>query len=367
MGKKKTHEEFLEDLKVKNPKAYEELEFLDEYKGSNKDKIRARDKYGVVLVRPDNLLNGTIPTILLAEDKHEYFLSLLKERNLEVFKEVKFIGRYKTSKGKILAESKYGNVWVIPHSVLSGTKIGISNAQNKTKYYINMAKENHSDFYDYSLVKYIKANSKIDIICPVHGVFKQSCSHHLFGSGCKKCGNLKSNFHRKKTTEGFISEAIKIHGSTYCYDLVRYISSHAKVKILCSKHGIFKQSPHTHLKGSGCLKCSKESSGFNRSLWVEKGINSKFFESYKLYKIKCFNESETFFKIGITYRDLESRFNHSSKMPYEYEIVEIIESDDGNYIYDLENELHKKYKEFSYKPKKSFKGDGECFSYIGID
>jgi hypothetical protein len=37
--------------------------------------------------------------------------------------------------------------------------------------FIKKAKERHGDKYDYSLVKYVNAITKVDIICPKHGVF----------------------------------------------------------------------------------------------------------------------------------------------------------------------------------------------------
>ena len=37
--------------------------------------------------------------------------------------------------------------------------------------FIAEAKQVHGDKYDYSKVVYIDANTKVSIICPVHGVF----------------------------------------------------------------------------------------------------------------------------------------------------------------------------------------------------
>lgn len=61
---------------------------------------------------------------------------------------------------------------------------------------------------------------------------------------------------KKKTTEEFINDAIKIHGNNYDYSLVEYINSQTKIKIICSKHGIFEQTPNNHLNGQNCFKCN---------------------------------------------------------------------------------------------------------------
>ena len=54
--------------------------------------------------------------------------------------------------------------------------------------FIRRAKEKHGDKYDYSLVDLKNTWSKVDIICPIHGVFSQKANDHLRGIGCPECG-----------------------------------------------------------------------------------------------------------------------------------------------------------------------------------
>ncbi len=110
----------------------------------------------------------------------------------------------------------------------------------------------HVDKYDYSLVKYIGAFTKVIIRCKVHDyIFSQTPSDHLSGKGCPKCGgNVKSN------TKEFIEKAIAVHGYKYDYSLVVYNCNRTKVKIICKEHNyIFSQTPSAHLQGAGCHKC----------------------------------------------------------------------------------------------------------------
>lgn len=68
----------------------------------------------------------------------------------------------------------------------------------------------------------------------------------------KKCSNIKLN------NDEFINRCKDIHGDKYDYSLVEYSNMKNKVKIICPKHGIFEQSPISHLHNkSGCSKCSK--------------------------------------------------------------------------------------------------------------
>lgn len=116
--------------------------------------------------------------------------------------------------------------------------------------YINVATLKHNGKYDYSLVDYNNIESEIQIICPTHGVFSQNAHNHLRGSGCPDCAGRK-----RKTKEAFERDARKIHGDKYNYSLVEYISNKKEVNIICPKHGVFPQKPNKHLLGEGCPSC----------------------------------------------------------------------------------------------------------------
>lgn len=53
--------------------------------------------------------------------------------------------------------------------------------------FIAKATEVHGGKYSYEDVKYINSITHVDIICPIHGSFKQVPGSHLFGHGCPKC------------------------------------------------------------------------------------------------------------------------------------------------------------------------------------
>lgn len=108
----------------------------------------------------------------------------------------------------------------------------------------------HNNKYDYSLVKYVNKKTKVKIICPIHGVFEQTLPSHLSPSGCPSCSNNK-----KSSTSEFIVKAKKIHGDKYDYSSVKYVNNSTKVTIICPIHGEFEQSPSNHLLGRGCRLC----------------------------------------------------------------------------------------------------------------
>lgn len=59
--------------------------------------------------------------------------------------------------------------------------------------FIKEAVEVHGASYDYSKVDYIDSNSKVEIICNQHGIFRQAAASHLCGRGCPKCAKSGYN------------------------------------------------------------------------------------------------------------------------------------------------------------------------------
>jgi len=117
--------------------------------------------------------------------------------------------------------------------------------------FIEKSNKIHNNKYDYSLVKYKNARTKVKIICNLHGIFEKRPYVHLNGRGCPICFYES----QKDNKEIFIKKAIKTHGDKYDYSLVKYKNSKQKIKIICPHHGIFEQTPSVHIRGYGCQIC----------------------------------------------------------------------------------------------------------------
>jgi hypothetical protein len=194
--------------------------------------------------------------------------------------------------------------------------------------FINKANQKHNSYYDYSLVKYINAVTKVKIICLKHGEFDQQPNNHLFGQGCIKCMGDNVGKARRSTTENFIKKAKEIHGIKYDYSLVNYKTGKDKVIIICPIHGEFLQTPYAHSSPSmkqGCPFC-KISKGEDE---IEKFLiknNIKYIREYKFDG--CINP------------------NTNKKLPFDFYIPHL------NLIIEYHGEQH--YKEF----KNYFKAAG---------
>lgn len=149
---------------------------------------------------------------------------------------------------------EHGEFYQIPNSHLNGEgcKLCVKPIHD-TESFIEKAKNIHGDKYDYSKVKYVDYNTKVCIICPIHGEFYQSTSDHLKTNGCARCGGVA-----KLTTEEFVKKAKEVHGDKYDYSKVNYIDANTKVCIICPVHGEFYQTPSSHVNlGRNCPVCNE--------------------------------------------------------------------------------------------------------------
>ena len=206
MPKKKTTEEFKEQLSIEHP----ELELLSEYKG-NKEYV-------------------TVRCI-----KHDY---IFNSKPNWLHKGCGCQKCYDERRGKTLLKS--------------------------TESFIKEAKKIHGDKYNYSKVEYKGSKDKVCIICPEHGEFWQTPNKHLSGQGCPKCAN------KNVTTEEFIQKAKQVHGDIYDYSKVEYIGFKDKVCIICPEHGEFWQTPDHHIQGEGCPYCNSSKLEFEIKKFLEK-------------------------------------------------------------------------------------------------
>lgn len=66
------------------------------------------------------------------------------------------------------------------------------NSRKSIKEILLKFKSRHGDFYKYNIPEGVKTTDKINIICPVHGEFKQIVSVH-YRSGCSLCGDIRAS------------------------------------------------------------------------------------------------------------------------------------------------------------------------------
>ena len=73
---------------------------------------------------------------------------------------------------------------------------------DRKKIFLDKAKLIHNDRYDYSSVIYKDNKTNINIICKVHGSFPQNPQVHLRGNGCSACSGNKKHTLEEFITKG---------------------------------------------------------------------------------------------------------------------------------------------------------------------
>lgn len=291
-------------------------------------------KYGLCKQNFQSFKKGNLVTINAAINKKEYFQNQSNE--IHNFK-YEIIGDYVNNSVKInikcsVCENLFSQTPINHlHQVSGCPKCSIKNKPQcivlTTKQFIEKAIETHADKYDYSLTNYKNCSSKVKIICKTHGIFEQSPVYHVQGSNCPLCSG------KYKTTNKILNQFKEKHGDKYLYPDFKLTKMHAKISIICSIHGEFKQSVNNHKRGAGCISCHRVNTGWTKTKFIAK---CKEHNKGIFYVIKCFNETETFYKFGITSNSVKKRYNSKREMPYNFEIIhEISDLPENVFNYEL--------------------------------
>lgn len=138
-----------------------------------------------------------------------------------------------------------------------------------SKEFFNSVQAIHGKRYDYSEVNYVNSQTKVKIICTEHGPFYMKPNSHFNGQGCPKCGRISARENIALDYSVFIERAEKIHGNRYEYVEETYKNYTSKIRIFCSEHGFFEQTPHSHISmKTGCPLCGNVSAGLsNQKGW----------------------------------------------------------------------------------------------------
>jgi hypothetical protein len=167
---------------------------------------------------------------------------------------------------------RHGSFWQRANNHLNGqgcAKCGTEKSSEKRRYskkeFFNRVRKIHHDKYSYVETTFTGVVNRMEIICPVHGLFKQLAYMHLEGKGCRRCGRVVVGDKLRLSTETFVRRANKIHRNLYTYKRAEYSGACSKVVITCPSHGHFSQNPFNHLNGAGCPVCNNSKG--ERKVW----------------------------------------------------------------------------------------------------
>ena len=194
--KKLTTSVFIKNAKSIHGDKYD-YSLSEYYKSSTKIKIICPE-HGVFEQRPNNhVIQKQGCPICGGNEKLTTSVFIKNAKSIHGDKYDYSLVEYKNNKTKVkIICPEHG---VFEQSPNSHYKNGCSKCSHKhkpsTEEFIKKCLHLHNNIYDYSLVEYKNAYSKIKITCKKHGVFEQTASHHSRGAGCPNCkiskGELK--------------------------------------------------------------------------------------------------------------------------------------------------------------------------------
>jgi len=166
-----------------------------------------------------------------------------------------------------------------------------SGKKMNTDLFIEKSNKKHNNYYKYSLSEYKGAFKKIKIICPIHGIFEQVSSVHLFGSGCPICKSSKGEKNiisllNDKNIK-FIHQH-KFNNCKYINDLI--FDFYLPEKNMCIEYnGIQHYKPIDYFGGEHCFNKNKKRDNIKKKYCKNNNIKLKI----------------------ITYRDnIDKKINH---------------------------------------------------------
>lgn len=134
-------------------------------------------------------------------------------------------------------------------------------ARLTTPKFIEKAKKRHGSKFKYSKTIYYGQRAYSIVTCTKHGDFEVMPEIHTLrnSGGCTQCGiDERISIVEARKRNSFLTKAIEVYGNMYDYSQSVYVDRHTKIKIICSKHGVFEKYPKAHLCGYGCPWCSQE-------------------------------------------------------------------------------------------------------------
>lgn len=223
---------------------------------------------------------------------------IVKEKNIILYDTNLFISKAKNKHGLlydysktkyvnistklIIICTKHGEFLQGPEHHLKGSGCLLCSLESRSlnrkltnDQYIKKAISVHGNTYNYSEINYLNGNTKIKIICNLHGDFLQRPYSHLEGSGCPNC---KGKHYSKMSIEWleFVANKEGI--------FIKHAENQGEFKIPSTKYkadGYCKENNTIYefngCKFHGCIKCFKPSSisSINKKLMGENYIKTK--------------------------------------------------------------------------------------------
>lgn len=202
----------------------------------------------------------------------EYFFSKMKEFFGNRYDFSSSVYKSKNSKVSFVCP-KHGKQARVAETLLKGKGCPECEREERENKWLEKIREVHGDKYQYpEKPKNLSLSSKIRIICPIHGEFRQGLLEHIYqGCGCPKCVGTRvlSRIERQKN---FIKRSKERYGDRFDYSKVNYKNEGTPVLVRCKEHDYwFEILPDTHVRrgDGGCPLCSGSTGEMEVRKWLD--------------------------------------------------------------------------------------------------
>ena len=246
--------------------------------------------------------------------------------------EIEIIGKYKGLNYPILVKSTYGLLQIKTARQLLNNFPSINSALNKTEYFMNQLREKYPEIAERisPASEYIKAKDKM-LFDTKYGLVSISPDALLAGH----YPNIRSSINRK---EYFKNQLLFLYDGKYDFEIESSDRHKGRVVLICPIHGRQSVDSDTIFLGTGCPLCNKE-----------------WHKTNTFYLIRLFDENESFYKLGISYKldngDIR-RFREYRALNYNIEVLYTYTFNDVLECKEFENKLKQIIKPFLYKPSR---------------
>lgn len=265
MAKKKTKEEYVEQLKIKNP----DIELVGDYIDDHTKTLHCCNKHNVLCdLSPNKALQGRG----CKECGKEKYKSKRGKSEVQYIEElliknpaIKLRGNYINNNTPVEHYCETHDILfnIRPYDALHGKgckmcksdKLRAKLLKPEEEYIKELANKNPNA----KLVgKYLGMDVATEHKCLIHNVVWMALPHNvLYGKGCCYCLSEKISNKLRKSEEQYISELLI--KNPYIKLTGEYIHEKMSTEHYCEKHNIFFNiSPECALRGYGCRQCASE-------------------------------------------------------------------------------------------------------------
>lgn len=262
--------------------------------------------------------------------------------------DIEVIGHFKGISKPILIKDKYGLLEYSQARQVLSNKPSIYKALNKTVYFMNMLKEKQPLIYSKikPLSEYLTMKDNI-IFETIYG--EVSISPDALLSGHEP--TIRSAIDRKKYFKNML---IYLYDGKYDFEVTTSDRHGGRSNLICPIHGKISIDNDYLFSGCGCPKCNNHNTN----------------PSNLFYLIELTNNTETFYKFGITYElnGIPKKYKDYKLLGYSINEIKLIKFEDPLKCREFENKLKNIIKPYIFIPNVwKNKTTTECFKIDLID